>query len=375
MLEVEIRLAAGSFDLEVAFTAPSRGTVALFGRSGAGKTTLLNALAGLVTPRSGRIAVDASVFFSSADRICLPIEQRGLGYVFQEGRLFPHLSVAQNLDYGAKRAVRRAATVSGLSDSTGASGRLQRDEVIDLLSLDKLIDRRTATLSGGECQRVAIGRALLAQPRLLLLDEPLAALDQARKLEIMDYIERLRRITQIPIVLVSHAIEEVARLSDFMVVLDQGRLCVAGPTREVMTSPQLLATIGAQEASCVVDGVVTAIFDADGLAHIKFAGGVLKVGARGRKAGEEVRLRVLAGDVALSLSVPQDISISNVIAAIVLRIEDQDDHRSQVFLDLNGVPLIAAVTRESVRRLGLVSGCKVYALIKSIALIEANPVA
>ncbi len=363
MLEVEIAVRAGAFRLEAAFAAPSSGTLALFGPSGAGKTTLLNALAGLVRPASGRIAIDERIFFSSKENINLPIEQRGLGYVFQEGRLFPHLSVAENLDYGARRATRRG----GLPENG-----LHRHEVIDLLALEDLIQRRTSMLSGGERQRVAIGRALLAQPRLLLLDEPLAALDQLRKLEIMDYVERLRVATRIPIVLVSHAIEEVARLADFIVVLDRGHVGIAGPTPEVMTSKVLLGVVGQQQASSVIEGVVVDILQDGTVAAVQFAGGLLKLGARGRFREERVRIRIHASDVALALSEPSDISISNILKARVQRIDDLRGDAVLVVLDLNGVSLIASVTRESAKRLGLAPDLEVVALIKSVALIESN---
>ena len=220
MLEVAVTKRLGSFEIEAEFSCASDGIVALFGRSGAGKTSLINMLAGLSRPDSGRIEIAGVPLFDSRRGLDLPPERRRMGYVFQEGRLFPHMSVHGNLNYGLRRA-------------PPGERRIRLDQIVELLGLEALLERRPHDLSGGEKQRVALGRALLANPRLLLLDEPLAALDQARKDEVLPFIERLRDELTIPIVYVSHAMPEIVRLADVMVLMSEGRVKAVGPLDEV----------------------------------------------------------------------------------------------------------------------------------------------
>jgi molybdate transport system ATP-binding protein len=372
MLEFDFEAQVGGFVVKVAVSAPSDALVALFGRSGAGKTTVLNTLAGLVRPSRGHMRLDDTLFFSLEQGVAMPIEQRGIGYVFQEDRLFPHLSVEQNLQYGLRRAKgwqRRSATSSNASSGSN----IKREEIIDLLALGPLLERRTPSLSGGERQRVALARALLCNPRLLLLDEPLAALDMPRKLEVMDYIERLRQLTRIPMVLVSHALEEVARLADILVVLEHGQVAAKGPIGEVLTRPELAPLLGDQEASSIIAGDIT-VAEHDGhLATLGFAGGQLQVRARGKKAGEPIRVRIRASDVALSLKPLEDVSISNILAARVLEVSASPSGNALVVLDVTGTKLLASITRASAERLRLEPGLSVWALTKSVALIESNP--
>jgi molybdate transport system ATP-binding protein len=367
MLDIDFEAAAGAFVVKVALSAPSDALVALFGQSGAGKTTVLNALAGLVRPRRGHMRLDDTLFFSCEQGVAMPIEQRGIGYVFQEGRLFPHLSVEQNLDYGARRVRvwQRTALPAGSS--------VKRQEIIDLLALGPLLPRRTPSLSGGERQRVALARALLSNPRMLLLDEPLAALDMPRKLEVMHYIERLRQLTRIPMVLVSHALEEVARLADILVVLEHGQMKAQGPIAEVLTRPDLVPLLGEQDASSLIEGNIT-LAEQDGhLATLSFQGGELQIRARGKEQGERIRLRIRASDVALSLRPLEDVSISNMLAARVVELRPVPSGSVLVLLDVTGTRLLASITSDSAKRLRLQPGCAVWALTKSVTLIESNP--
>ena len=372
MLDFDFEAKTGAFEVKVALSAPSGALVALFGRSGAGKTTVLNALAGLVRPSRGYMRLDDTLFYSSAEGVAMPIEQRGIGYVFQEGRLFPHLSVDENLQYGLRRV--RTWHEGALSGAEPGAN-IKRQEIIDLLALGPLLKRRTPSLSGGERQRVALARALLSKPRLLLLDEPLAALDMPRKLEVMDYIERLRQLTRVPMILVSHALEEVARLADILVVLEHGQVAAKGPISEVLTRPELAALLGEQDASSIVEGELT-VAEQDGhLACLSFTGGQLQVRARGKQLGERIRVRVRASDVALSLKPLEDVSISNMLAARVIELRAAPSGNVLVLLDVTGTRLLASITRDSAERLKLEAGVPVWALTKSVALIESNPAA
>ena len=353
-LTVDIEKTVGDFRLAATFA--TTGTVtALFGRSGAGKTTLVNAIAGLVRPDRGRIALDDSILVDTAERINVPVHRRGIGYVFQEGRLFPHLSVRSNLLYGRRLASAR--------DRWGSL-----DEVADLLGIDALLDRRPADLSGGEKQRVAIGRALLASPRMLLMDEPLASLDQARKAEILPYIERLRDDMGLPIVYVTHNVDEVARLADTIVLLVDGRTVASGTVNEIFGRFDLRPYTGAFETSTVLHARIVSHDPANGATNLEHPAGMLSAGALPGAPGARARLRVRARDVALAVGDPGAISIRNRLKASVLEISAADGQSVDVRLDAGGDVLVARITPEAVRALGLAAGQTVVALIKATAM-------
>jgi molybdate transport system ATP-binding protein len=356
-LRVDVEIERGAFTLAAAFAAPTPGVVALFGRSGAGKSSLIGALAGHVRPRRGRIALGPTVLYDSSAGIDLAPERRGVGLVFQDARLFPHLTVRQNLLYGWKRA----------------SPQARRDpaQIIELLAIGALLERRPHTLSGGEKSRVAIGRALLAGPRLLLLDEPLANLDTARKRELLRHIERLRDELALPIVYVSHAMDEVARLADTLVVLEEGRVRAAGDIAEVSADPALAAGFGAFEWGAVLRVTVAAHDPARGLTHLAFAEHTLTVPLASLALGERLRVRVLARDLILARRPPEDTSLHNCWAAEITAIAPQGQALALVSLKLGEAALLARITRDAVTRLGLAPGAAVYALVKSVALEAA----
>jgi molybdate transport system ATP-binding protein len=349
-LTVDITLHRPGFTLKVAFDSPG-GVTALFGRSGAGKSTIAALLAGLIKPDQGRIAVDGEVLVDRAAGIFVPPHRRRIGSVFQDGRLFPHLTVRRNLLYGAWFAGRQAAG-KPLSD------------IVDLLGIGQLLDRRPATLSGGEKQRVAIGRALLMGPRLLVLDEPLAALDQARKDEILPYLERLRDETKLPMVYVSHSRDEVVRLADRLVVIEAGKIVSSGPIAEV--SSRFDAATGA-EPSAVLSVTVSAIDPAHGLATLDFAGGQLNVPVGRLVLGQKLRLQIRARDVAIAIARPEGLSILNILPATILEMADAGPTAVGLRLDCGGTVLVAEITRLSAATLGLMPGRAVHALVKSVS--------
>ncbi len=356
MIEVAVRHRLGDFMLDAAFAAEG-GLTALFGRSGSGKTSLVNVIAGLIRPEHGRVVVDRETLTDTEHGIFVPPKKRRVGYVFQEGRLFPHMTVRQNLLYGR-----------WFAPETGGGGRPgEIDHVIELLGIGGLLGRRPANLSGGEKQRVAIGRALLARPRLLVMDEPLAALDEARKAEILPYIERLRDEAGVPIVYVSHAIAEVARLATTLVVLSEGRVAAIGPTAAVMGRIDLFPLTGRAEAGAILATRVAAHDAAFGLTVLRAAAGELRVPHLEMPVGAALRVRIRARDVMIALSPPEGLSALNVLPGTVAEIGRSDGAIVDIRLDCAGEPLIARLTRRSVERLGLVPGRRVYAVIKSIA--------
>lgn len=360
MIEIDIRIERPGFSLKAAFAAPNAGVTALFGRSGAGKTTIIQAVAGVVRPDRGRIAVNGEAFFDGAARIDVPIEARRVGYVFQDARLFPHLSVERNLRYGERR-------------TSAAERPIRFEAVIDLLGIGHLLARRPHTLSGGERQRVAIGRALLSQPRLLLMDEPLAALDEARKSEILPYLERLRDEMGLPILYVSHSVDEVLRLADMVVALREGRQIAAGPVGEVMSLPEILPVIGRFDVGTLLECVVSRHDAGYALSTLAFAGGELRVPQVDLPVGRRVRARVRARDVAIALGKPEDVSVSNLLAATIEEIRLQEGPYADVGLAVGPTRLTATVTRESVARLGLRPGLAVWAMVKSVAVDSRSP--
>jgi molybdate transport system ATP-binding protein len=348
MLEVAVQHRFAGMALDVEFAAPA-GLTALFGQSGAGKSSVINAVAGLLRADHARVVLDGEEISA------LPVHKRRIGYVFQEARLFPHLSVQGNLLYG--RWFRR--------------GGLEMGRVVGLLGLEALLERRPSGLSGGEKQRVAIGRALLSNPRLLLMDEPLSALDGARKAEILPYLERLRDEMGLPILYVSHALAEVARLATTVVVLEAGRLRRIGPAAEVLGDPSLAPVLGLREAGALITARLVAQ-EADGLSRLQTAAGPVFLPRVAATVGAELRLRIPAQDVMISLRPPEGISALNVLAVRVLAIRQGEGPGAIVTLDLGGERLLARVTRRSVAALGLAEGQAVFAVLKSVALAQGD---
>ncbi|MDR6263277.1 molybdenum ABC transporter ATP-binding protein [Roseobacter sp. N2S] len=352
-LSVAIKHRFPAFDLDVDFDAPS-GVTALFGRSGSGKTTLVNAIAGLLRPQAGRVSVNGQVLFDSATRHWVPPSKRRIGYVFQEGRLFPHLNVQQNLRYGAWFSGKQRA---------GADF----DHVVDLLGIAPLLPRRPADLSGGEKQRVAIGRALLSAPDLLLMDEPLAALDEPRKLEILPYLERLRDETDIPIIYVSHNIAEIARLATTIVVLNDGKLIRSGPAPDVLGDPSVSSTLGVRGAGALLRTEVLAHHD-DGLTELAIGEGRLYLPRIHAAVGAHIRVRIAAQDVVLATRKPDHISALNILEGTITELRMGDGPGVMVSINVGGQNMLARITRRSCDALGLHQGMTCYGITKSVAV-------
>ncbi|MBB4287634.1 molybdenum ABC transporter ATP-binding protein [Roseospira goensis] len=354
----------GTFALDARFEVPARGVAALFGASGCGKTTVLRCVAGLTRLPGGVLRVGRDVW-QDGPRFRAP-HRRPVGYVFQEASLFPHLSVTGNLRYGLRRA---------RQGDDDAAPPVAFDEVVDLLGLARLLARPTAVLSGGERQRVAIGRALLSQPRLLLMDEPLAALDRPSKDDILPYLETLHDALAIPVLYVSHDIAEVERLADTLVLMEHGRVRAVGPLADLLADPAL-PLVRAPEAAEVLDAVVIDHDPAYGLATVAVAGGRLVVPAEAGTVGTHRRLRILASDVSLCRSPPAAgaSSILNVLPARITGAQPTDGHLVTVVLALGadgaGAPLLARVTRKSWDLLGLAAGQPIHAMVKGVALVD-----
>jgi molybdate transport system ATP-binding protein len=366
VIDVHLKLERAGFTLDVALTLPRRGVSALCGPSGCGKTTLLRALAGL-DRAAGRVQVDDAVWQDDAQGIFLPTHRRPLGYVIQDAALFPHLDVRRNLAYGLARIA-------------PSERRIALDEAIELLGIGSLMARRPAMLSGGERQRVAIARALATSPRLLLMDEPLAALDAARKADLLPYLERLHETLAIPVVYVSHALDEVARLADHLVLLEAGRVRAAGPLAELLARLDLPLALG-EDAGVVLDGVVgerDARWQLARLDVLAEGGQPCSLWARdqGVALGRRVRLRVLARDVSLARTPQVGSSIVNQVAATVEAIADAE-HPALALVRVRigaggsgGAALVARLTRRSVHALVLAPGVPVWAQVKTVALME-----
>jgi molybdate transport system ATP-binding protein len=355
-LRARLRLTRGAFRLDVDLDLPQRGISALFGHSGSGKTTILRAIAGLERASGGHVALGGEVWQDDARGVFVPVHKRALGYVFQEASLFPHLSVRANLEFGRKRVPVHER-------------RFSLEPVTALLGIDNLLERRPDGLSGGERQRVAIARALLASPRLLLMDEPLAALDLRRKLEILPYLERMHEELAIPIVYVSHAPDEVARLADHLVLLDDGKAVASGPLTETLARVDLPPSF-ADDAGVVLDTLLAG-HEEDALSRLEFAGGALFVGRRREAIGTHLRCRIHARDVSLALEQPQGTSIVNRLPAVVTAVAaTETPGHVLVQLRIGPSPLLARITARSRRELGIEPGLRLWAQIKGVALLN-----
>jgi molybdate transport system ATP-binding protein len=357
-LQVDIRHRLGGFTLEAAFESSGRLT-ALFGPSGSGKTSLVNMIGGLVRPDAGRIVADGRVLVDTTAREFVPLHKRRIGYVFQDARLFPHMTVRRNLLYGRffAPAGERHAGIDG---------------VVDLLGIGHLLDRRPGTLSGGERQRVAIGRALLSGPRLILMDEPLASLDEARKREIMPYIERLRDETKLPIVYVSHSIAEVSRLATDIVVLDGGAVRASGPAPAILQRLDLLPEEERGEGGAILDMQVVGRDEAYGMTTLASAAGEIRITGSDAPAGATVRVRIRARDVIVATSEPNGLSALNMLAGTIAGIASEQGPFADVLIDCGGQSVAARITRFSAETLGLYPGMPVFAVVKSVSFDRAN---
>lgn len=357
-LNVHIRQQFAGFDLDVAFAAEG-GITALFGRSGAGKTTVVNAVAGLLRPQSGKITLQGDTLFDSAAGRFTPPAARRFGYVFQDARLFPHLSVQENLEFGARYAPK---------DAQGAT----LEEVLDLLGLANLTNRAPATLSGGEKQRVALGRALLSKPRMLLMDEPLASLDGPRKQEILPYLERLRDGPQrLPVLYVSHAVDEIARLADTLVLLQDGKVARAGPLYDVMADPAAVPLLGVREAGAVIEAKVME-HAPDGLTRLRISAGDLHLPGVAARVGAHVRLRVLAQDVMIARTRPEGLSALNVLPVQIEAIHAGGGPGAAVSLRAGSDRVLARITARAVSELGLAPGLECFAVLKATSVAPGS---
>jgi molybdate transport system ATP-binding protein len=344
MMEARLHHRFAAFELDVAFRAEAGTVTALFGPSGAGKSSIVHALAGLLHPQEGRIALDGEILFDSATGVFVPPERRRAGMMFQDARLFPHMRVKDNLLFGWRRAARKAS-----------AGEI--DRLIGLLGLAPLLERRPRHLSGGEKSRVALGRALLSSPRFLLLDEPLAALDAGRRAEILPWLERLRDIADMPILYVSHAVEEVARLADQVILLRAGKIAASGPAAAVLSEDGLFGTL-----------LETTVRErrSDGLTLLAFDGGMLAIAASA-EPGARLRVRIAPEDILISREPPGTISANNVMAAKVISVAGSGAVAA-VRLSVGPSRLTARITAASAARLALVPGMTVYAIVKSVAV-------
>ncbi len=352
-IELQFDLERPGFRLRLDAEVPGRGVTALFGRSGCGKTTLLRCVAGLEPSARGRLVINGEIW-QDATRF-IPAHQRPLGYVFQEGQLFPHLSVQGNLMYGYRRIPE-------------AQRMVQPDDVARLLGLETLLQRRVTEISGGQRQRVAMGRALLTSPRVLLMDEPLAALDAISKAEILPYLERLHDELSIPVLYVSHALDEVTRLADHMLFIEGGVVRAAGALHELITRGDL-PLAHAEGAAAVIEARVTGHDDRHHLTELEFEGGSLLISRADLQRSSRVRVRIMARDVAINLTRPRDSSVLNCLQARVLDVSD-DPHPGHVLVRLavGEATLLSRITRRSLEHLALQPGGRVYALIKSVAI-------
>jgi molybdate transport system ATP-binding protein len=356
-MDIQLKLDRRDFSLDVDLHLPDQGITVLFGASGSGKTTVLRCMAGLESEARGLVRMGDEVWLATADKVCVPAHQRRVGYVFQEASLFAHLNVRQNIEFGSRRV--RGPDASRLMN-----------EAVALLGIGHLMDRSVEGLSGGERQRVAIARALATQPEVLLLDEPLAALDPQRKREVFPWLERLRDELRIPMVYVTHAVDELTRLGDYLVVMDGGRVHVQGPVTETLSALDARGLDG-QEPGVLLDGQVDELAHEWGLARVSVPGGGLWVRDDGAALGARVRLRVLARDVSVATREPTQTSIQNHFEVTLVAMLD-DAHPSQTLLKLKWGErvVLARVTRRACAQLALQVGQSLWAQVKSVAVVH-----
>ncbi len=353
-LALRVDLARPQFSLQVDCEVPTRGITGVFGRSGSGKTTLLRCIAGLERRAQARIAFDDEIW-QDADHF-VPAHRRRIGYVFQESSLFAHLDVRGNLEFGLRRV-------------PPAERRLGFDEVVSLLNLQALLSQRAPQLSGGERQRVAIGRALLSNPRLLLMDEPVSSLDQRSKADILPHLERLRDLSAIPILYVSHALSEVMRLADHLLLLEEGRVRGAGPLQEMLARSDLPLR-HYEDGGSVFDAIVEEHDARFHLTYVRIGAGRLAVARSQLDIGARLRVRIDARDVSLALKIPELTSILNILSARIVDLSDgEDPAQTLVRLEVAGEPLLARITRRSAAELQLAPGMQLFAQVKGVALM------
>lgn len=356
MLSVQLSHSRPGFTLDVAFEAP-QGITVLFGRSGSGKTTVVNAVAGLLKPDAGRVALNGRVLFDTKSGLWLPPNRRRIGYVFQEGRLFPHLTVRQNLLFGRWFAPKDMP-------------RADIDRIVEMLGIGHLLQRRPGGLSGGEKQRVAIGRALLSSPEMILADEPLTALDEARKAEILPYFERLRDETDIPVLYVSHAAAEVAQLATTVVVLQDGKTVQQGPAAQILSDPNVMPT-GVRSVGALLETRVKA-HHPDGLTELDAGGIPLFLPKIAQAPGQMIRVRVAAHEVILSRQRPEGLSALNILPGTVQQIRAGDGPGAMVSLKTPAGRILARITQRSARALELTEGAECFAVVKSVAIAPSD---
>ncbi len=352
MLDVNIAHRFPDFNLNVTFQSGAKVT-ALFGPSGAGKTTILNAVAGLFTPDSGRVSLDGSVVFDRDKDVNHPPHLRSVGYVFQSPRLFPHMTVLQNMMYGT-------------------TGKMPSDDIAQVLGIDHLLSRRPKHLSGGEQQRVAIARAVLRNPKLLLMDEPLSSLDADRRAAILPYLNQLAQSRDLPVLMVTHDMGEVAQLADHLVVLRDGQVIQSGAVSDVLSDPAAVPDIGVRNAGAVVTAVVTKAPSEDGLTQITLGGQSLYFPNIQRGVGATVKVRVLAQDVILAKTKPADISALNILSVTLKKISAGHGPGAAIQLSVGDQTLLARVTKRSVQALKLEAGQNIYAIVKATAISRGN---
>ncbi|MGA7802224.1 MAG: molybdenum ABC transporter ATP-binding protein [Gammaproteobacteria bacterium] len=354
-LQAQLQLQQGDFQLDMELEVPGRGVTALFGRSGSGKTSLLRCLAGLEPRARGQVTVNGICWQDSRHGVFMPPHRRALGYVFQDALLFAHLTVEGNLGYARRRASRQHR-------------RLDSAEVVQWLGISHLLQRSPDRLSGGERQRVAIARALLTGPSVLLMDEPLAGLDQTGKAQILPYLERLHEQLAIPVLYVSHAIDEVARLADTVIFVEEGRCRAAGPLPDMLARLDLPLSHGG-DAGAVVDTVVTAVDERFALTYLDSPAGPITLPGHALEVGQRTRVRIAARDVSLMLAPPGPTSVLNQFAATIVDMAADGPAQVMVKLDAGNAQLLARITRKSQSQLALAKGMAVHALVKSVALV------